>query len=76
MNGGKMRAYVPAFLGIIGLVVASQMAEATPVGKSVEILAPPSKSIPAASKCGKGQRWVPAGYAKHGKYRAGHCAPA
>jgi hypothetical protein len=33
--------------------------------------------VPVAShKCPKGQYWVPAGYAKHGKYRAGHCAPS
>ena len=25
--------------------------------------------------CGKGQRWVAAGYAEHGKYRVAHCAP-
>jgi len=34
-----------------------------------------SRAVPAASpKCDKGQYWLPSGYAKHGKYRAGHCA--
>lgn len=36
----------------------------------------PSSSVAVAShKCGQGQYWVPSGYAKRGKYRAGHCAP-
>ena len=36
-----------------------------------------AKGVPVAThNCGKGQHWVPAGYAKHGKYRAGHCAPS
>jgi hypothetical protein len=32
--------------------------------------------VPVAHHCGKGRHWIPAGYAKGGKYRAGHCAPA
>jgi hypothetical protein len=35
-----------------------------------------SQSVPVAKpKCGTGQHWVPAGYARHGKYRVAHCAP-
>ena len=28
-----------------------------------------------AQPCPAGSHWVAAGYAKHAKYRAGHCAP-
>jgi hypothetical protein len=30
--------------------------------------------IAVADACPAGQRWVAAGYAKHGKWRPGHCA--
>jgi hypothetical protein len=73
----EMRVYVLGFLGALGLAVSFQTAGATPLGLGSIVVAPVSKSVPAAThNCGKGQRWVPAGYAKHGKYRAGHCAPS
>lgn len=71
-----MRAYVLSFIGAFWLAASIQAAAIPPVPGST-MIAVASTSIPAAShKCGNGQRWVPAGYAKHGKYRAGHCAPA
>jgi hypothetical protein len=71
-----MRGYVLGLVGALGLAVGFQTAGAMPLGTSSTMIAPIAKSMPAAThNCGKGQRWVPAGYAKHGKYRAGHCAP-
>jgi hypothetical protein len=72
-----MRAYVIGFIGAVGLALGLQTAAATPSVPIRTAAAPLSRIVPAATHhCGKGQRWVPAGYAKHGKYRAGHCAPA
>jgi len=72
-----MRTLLAGFALMLGLAVGFE-ASAAPVrlpgGAAIGSL---SKSVPVAShKCGEGQRWVPAGYAKHGKYRAGHCGPA
>jgi hypothetical protein len=50
-------------------------AAATPSGPTSAIVAPVSKVVLVADHCGQGRHWVPAGYAKHGKWRAGHCAP-
>lgn len=71
-----MRAHLVGIIAALGLAAGLQSAAAVPSLQSAATSAPVMKSVPAAShKCGKGQRWVPAGYAKHGKYRAGHCAP-
>ena len=50
-------------------------ATATPSGPSNAIVAPVSKVVLVAHHCRQGWHWVSAGYAKHGKGRAGHCAP-
>ena len=72
-----MRASVLAFVGAVGIAVSLQAAAAVPSVPSSAAAKPIIKGVPVAShNCGKGQRWVPAGYAKHGKYRVGHCAPA
>jgi hypothetical protein len=70
-----MRVFVLAFVGAFGLAAGLHPAVGVPLAGNGTILVPISKSVPATTKCGKGQRWVPAGYAKHGKYRVGHCAP-
>lgn len=71
-----MRIAVLGLVSALGLAVSCPVSDAAPLGAGSGILAPISKSVPAAApNCGKGQRWVPAGYAKHGKYRPGHCAP-
>ena len=71
-----MRIFVLAFIGALGLAAGNQPAGAALLGANSGIFAPAPKTTMAAShNCGKGQRWVPAGYAKHGKYRPGHCAP-
>jgi hypothetical protein len=72
----KMRIPILAFAGMLCLAAGSQSTNGTPLPPSGSLLASASKAIPAAHpSCPKGQRWVPAGYAKHGKYRVGHCAP-
>ncbi len=70
-----MRVLVLAFIGALVLAGGAQTAGAVPLGTGSNVLAPISKVAPVAHKCPKGQYWVPAGYAKHGKYRAAHCSP-
>jgi hypothetical protein len=70
-----MRAYVIGFISACSLAFVCQTARAIPSVPTSVAVEPLAKIVPAAHHCGKGQRWVPAGYAKHGKYRTGHCAP-
>lgn len=71
-----MRVLMLAFVAALGLVASPLLVYGAPLATTGSLLAPGSKMMLAASpSCPKGQRWVPAGYAKHGKYRAGHCAP-
>lgn len=71
-----MRTYLGGFIVAVGLAAGLQTAFGAPLAPSSVVAGPLSRSVPAAHhKCGKGQYWVPAGYAKHGKYRAAHCAP-
>jgi hypothetical protein len=72
----KLRAVFLGLLGALSLAASLPAMAATPAGLVGFLPAPISGSVlPVSHKCGKGQYWVPAGYAKHGKYRAGHCAP-
>jgi hypothetical protein len=72
----NMRVFVLAFVGALGLAGGYQTAGAAPLGTGSNVLTPiPKITLAASPSCPKGQRWIPAGYAKHGKYRAGHCAP-
>jgi hypothetical protein len=70
-----MRTYIVGFIGAFAIALSVQTAAATPLPPSRTALQQLSTIVPAAHHCGKGQRWIPAGYAKHGKYRTGHCAP-
>jgi hypothetical protein len=71
-----MRVVALGFLAALGLAAGLSKADATPSAPIAAPAATFAQTTPAAThNCGKGQRWVPAGYAKHGKYRAGHCAP-
>jgi hypothetical protein len=71
-----MRALLLGFVGALSLAVVLPAADAAPSGRIATLSAPVSQQVPIAShKCGQGQHWVPGAYAKHGKYRAGHCAP-
>jgi hypothetical protein len=71
-----MRALALGLLGTLTLALSFATADGAPSNPNITVAAPPLKGILAAThKCGKGQHWVGAGYAKHGKYRAAHCAP-
>ena len=71
-----MRSVALGLLSALSLAVAFSTAGATISGPVRTPTATVTTIVPVAShKCAKGQYWVPAGYAKHGKYRAGHCAP-
>lgn len=71
-----MRTLLAGCALALGLTIGFQASAATVRLPGAAAAGSPSQSVPVAHKCGQGQRWVPAGYAKHGKYRAGHCAPA
>ncbi|HYZ39966.1 MAG TPA: hypothetical protein VE687_04970 [Stellaceae bacterium] len=71
-----MRTQRIAFIAALAFAISFQTGHATPMfsgGKTIAATSP--NVLPVKHHCGKGQRWVPAGYAAHGKYRAGHCAP-
>jgi hypothetical protein len=70
-----MRISVLVLFAAMFLATFFPRAEAAPSAPNKGAIASVSEIVPAAQKCGAGQRWVPAGYAKRGKYRAGHCAP-
>jgi hypothetical protein len=65
-------------LGLVAfaLVAGLQGAGAAPSLRNTDSAAHVSQSLVLVKHhCGKGQRWVAAGYAEHGKYRVAHCAP-
>jgi hypothetical protein len=73
-----LRGFLLGLIGSLGLMVGLLPAmAATPAGLVGVLPAPISESVPAANHpwCHKGEIWVRGGYAKDGKYRAGHCAP-
>jgi hypothetical protein len=71
-----MRNLLAGCVLALGLTAGLQTTAAAVAPPSSAAIGSPSPSTPVAShKCGQGQYWVPSGYAKHGKYRAGHCAP-
>lgn len=72
-----MRAHLLGLIIAFAIAAGIQTASAAPSLPSGATLAPASTSMLVAHHhCGKGRRWVPAGYATRGKYRPGHCAPA
>jgi hypothetical protein len=70
-----MRVAYLGFFGALSLAAVLPGAGAAPSAPSQATLAPAAKSVMIAQKCEKGYRWVPAGYAKHGKWRAARCVP-
>jgi hypothetical protein len=71
-----MRTSLLGCLVALGFAAGVQTANGAPSLSNSVSAGPLLRNVPAAShKCGKGQYWVASGYAKHGKYRAGHCAP-
>ena len=71
-----MRTYVFGLAAAFAIVAALQTASAGPSAPSGAALASAPAVVLVKHHCGQGYRWVPAGYAKHGKYRGAHCAPA
>ena len=71
-----MRSFTLGLVATLALAAGLQHAGATPSLRNSDSAAHVSQSLVLVKHhCGKGQYWVPAGYAKHGKYRAAHCAP-
>ena len=71
-----MRRLALGLLTTLALAAGLQDAAATPSLRYGDSAAHVSQSLLLVKHhCGKGQRWVPAGYAEHGKYRTAHCAP-
>lgn len=71
-----MRSFALGLVAALALAGGLQDAGATPSPRNSDPAAHVSQNLVLAKHhCGKGQYWVPAGYAKHGKYRAAHCAP-
>lgn len=71
-----MRSFAFGLVATLALAAGFQGAGATPSLRNSDPTAHVSQSLVLVKHhCGKGQRWVPAGYAEHGKYRVGHCAP-
>jgi hypothetical protein len=71
-----MRSFALGLVATLALATGLQDAGATPSLPNSDPAAHVSQNLVLAKhNCGKGQYWVPSGYAKKGKYRAGHCAP-
>jgi hypothetical protein len=71
-----MRALALGLIAAFAVATGLQTAGAVPIPRGDTTGLYGSPVVPVAHKCPKGQRWIPAGYARKGKYRAGHCAPA
>lgn len=67
-----LRSIAAAFAGAVALSTA---AAAAPPVASRPAVAPATNIVRVDARCGRGWHWVPPGYAKHGKWRNGHCAP-
>jgi hypothetical protein len=71
-----MRSFARGLVATLALAAALQDAGASPSLGNSDSAGHVSQSLVLVKHhCGKGQYWVPSGYAKHGKYRAAHCAP-
>ena len=71
-----MRSFGLGLVAALALAAGLQDAGATPSLRNSDSAAPVSQGLVLVKHhCGNGQYWVPSGYAKKGKYRAGHCAP-
>jgi hypothetical protein len=71
-----MRSFTLGLVAALALAAGLPDAGAAPSLRNSGTAAHISQSlVPVKHHCGNGQYWVPSGYAKKGKYRAGHCAP-
>lgn len=70
-----MRAQ-PLIAAVFASVVAiGTAAVAAPPFLSRSAVVPALSTVRTDARCGRGWHWVPPGYAKHGKWRDGHCSP-
>ncbi len=60
-------------LALTAIVATGGMATATPLPTTHPQVGT-AALMRADVRCGEGGHWVPAGYAKHGKWRNGHCS--
>jgi hypothetical protein len=70
-----MRAFALGLITAFVIAAGFHTADAIPLPQGNTTAMQGSPVAPVAHKCPKGQRWIPAGYATHGKYRAAHCGP-
>jgi hypothetical protein len=71
-----MRSFALGLVATSALAAGLHDAGAAPSLRNTDPATHVSQNLVLAKHhCGNGQYWVPAGYAKHGKYRAAHCAP-
>ncbi len=71
-----MRSFALGLVAILVLAAGFHSAGAAPSLRNSDSAARVSQSLVLVKHhCGKGQRWVPAGYEKKGRYLAAHCAP-
>jgi hypothetical protein len=71
-----MRSFALGLVATLALVAGLHGAGATPSLRNSDSAAHVSQGLVLVKHhCGKGQHWVPAGYAKKGRYLAAHCAP-
>ena len=72
-----MRSFALGLVATLALAAGLHDAGAAPSLRNTDPATHVSQNLVLAKHhCGNGQYWVPAGYAKHGKYRAAHCAPS
>jgi len=71
-----MRSFVLGLVATLVFAAGLRDAGATPSLRNSDSATHVSQSLVLVKHhCGKGQCWVPAGYAKKGRYLAAHCAP-
>ncbi len=61
-------------MAVIGFAAIPLSAGAVPAGSDKVATLSARHIITVDARCGPGQHWVPEGYAKHAKWRPGHCA--
>ena len=59
----------------LGVLVVPLTAAAAPAAPNKAEAASAGNIVLVDRRCGPGARWVRSGYAKHAKWRPGHCRP-
>ena len=69
-----MRTTLVLSIAALSAILFLPAASAAPMPDRAGVAAS-SPIVQISHGCGPGYRWVRSGYAKHGKYRPGHCRP-